>query len=120
MKIINFIKSPILSEKAYKQMGNGVYTFLVSKNANKSNIKTAIAKQFSVKVKKVNVTKVQSKTKKIAKTRKTTIIGGGKKAIVWLEKGHTIASLLPKSESKKPTKKSGEKEVEPQVEGKEG
>ncbi len=121
MKIINFIKSPILSEKAYKQMEKGAYTFLVEKGANKANIKKAIASHFSVKVKKVNITMMQPKTKKIARTRKTTTVGGGKKATVWLEKGQTITNLLPKSESKKPTKKSGEKEIEKSsVEGREG
>lgn len=117
MKITNFIKSPILSEKAYRQMEKGVYTFLVSPSANKANIAKSIAKHFSVKVEKVNITKIQAKEKRIARTRKTTLVGGGKKATVWLAKGNVISSLMPKSQNKKQTKKGGEKEVETTIEG---
>lgn len=114
------IKKPILSEKAYTLMQKGVYTFLVDEKATKEHIAKSVASQFSVEVTKVNVTRIQSKQKRVAKTRKTTEVGGGKKATVWLKKGQSIASLLPKAESKKVTKKSGEKEVEVAVEGKEG
>lgn len=118
MRTQDIIKRPILSEKAYTLMQKGVYTFLVNQKANKSDIAKIVASQFSVSVEKVNVTKVQAKEKRIAKTRKTTTVGGGKKATVWLKKGQTIASLMPKAESKKITKKSGEKEVEVSAEGK--
>ncbi|HSX19085.1 MAG TPA: 50S ribosomal protein L23 [Candidatus Saccharimonadales bacterium] len=118
MKTQDIVKKPILSEKAYLLMAKGMYTFLVDKAARKEDIKKIVARQFSVSVEKVTVTKIQKKTKRIAKSRKTTTVGGGKKATVWLKKGQSIASLLPKVEKKKVTKKSGEKEVEVNPEGK--
>src|SRR5579872_3583784 len=106
------IEKPILTEKAHKLMDNGLYTVLVSDGETKEDVKKVVSAQFSVSVEKVTITKIQSKEKKIARTRKTTKVGGGKKATVWLKKGQSIASLLPKVERKKITKKSGEKEVE--------
>lgn len=100
-------------------MEKGAYTFLVDRTARKEEIAKAVSKQFSIEVIKVNVTKIQSKAKRIAKTRKTAKVGGGKKATVWVKHGQSIASLLPKID-KKVTKKSGEKEIEASAEGKEG
>jgi len=77
---------------------------------------------FSVSVKKINVLGIGAKQKRIAKTRKTVTVGGGKKAIVYLKAGQTISVLSPKAQSKvKKTKITGEKDVEKiSVEGKEG
>lgn len=120
MKTANVITKPILSEKAYKLMEQGVYTFLVNEKARKEEIAKAVTKQFGVSIDKVNVYKIQKKLKRIARTRKTVKVGGGKKATIWVKKGQTIASLLPKAE-KKQTKNKAEKEVEKvSVEGKEG
>ena len=120
MKTINVLLKPILSEKAYKQMGQGLYTFLVDPKAKKAQISKAVAQQFSVTVEKVNVSKIQPKTKRIAQSRRTVLSGGGKKATVWVKKGQTIASLLPKV-AKKDTKSTKDKDVEKvSVEGKEG
>lgn len=122
MKQGDVLQKAILSEKAYQLMEQGIYTFLVSKSASKEDVKDMVQKMFSVSVKKVNVTMVGSKQKKIAKTRKTVTVGGGKKAIVYLKAGQTISVLSPKTEEKtKKTKKTGEKDVEKvSVEGKEG
>lgn len=119
MKTSDVVKKAILSEKAYKLMEKGLYTFLVDPRAAKEEIAKAVAGQFAVSVVKVNVTKIQSKTKRIARTRKTTRVGGGKKATVWVKKGESIASLLPKAKETK-TKMKKEKEVEKvSAEGKE-
>ena len=48
------IKQALLSEKAYKQMEKGIYTFLVDPRITKDEIAKLIEGQFSVKVKKVN------------------------------------------------------------------
>lgn len=122
MKQGDVLQKAILSEKAYRLMEKGIYTFLVSKAASKEDVKNMVQKMFSVSVKKVNVSMVGSKQKKIAKTRKTVSVGGGKKAIVYLKAGQTISALSPKTEEKtKKTKKTGEKDVEKvSVEGKEG
>lgn len=140
MKQADVIKRTILSEKAYKLMEKGLYTFLVDSRATKKQIAKAVSDQFAVKVKKVNVLSKFSKMKRIAKTRKVTKVGGGKKAIVYLASGQKIAALSPKSAStasknkdKKaegPERSRREKEVEKvspegskilsEVEGKEG
>ena len=120
MKTTDIVKAAILSEKAYKLMEKGCYTFLVDQRAKKDQIKKAVAKQFAIEVEKVNISKTAPKTKRIARGRKTTKVGGGKKATVWVKKGQSIASLLPKPK-KTQTGKKAEKEVEKvSTEGREG
>ncbi len=97
----NILKRAILSEKVYSQIEHGIYTFLVSASATKEDIKRAIENQFSTKVLKVHVQTIPTKTKKVTGTRKSTQIGGGKKAIVFLQKGQKIALLSPKTEKTK-------------------
>ncbi len=97
MKQSSIIKQAVLSEKSYKQMEIGRYTFLVDSHADKEAISKAVEDQFSIKVEKVNVLKRFAKTKRIAKSRKTVKISGAKKAVVYLEKGQSIAMLSPKS-----------------------
>lgn len=122
MKANDVLQKAILSEKAYGQMGKGIYTFLVAKAASKEDVKHQVEKMFSVTVKKVNVSTVSAKQKRIAKTRKTVTIGGGKKAVVYLLAGQSISALSPKLETKtKKIKSTGEKDVEKvSPEGKEG
>ena len=131
MKQANVLQKAVLSEKAYRLMEKGVYTFFVASNASKNNIKDSVEKMFSVNVEKVNVSKAGAKQKKIAKTRKTVLVGGGKKAIVYLAAGHTIAVLFRKTgaivEKAKTAKAEGpersrrEKDIQIEsAEGKEG
>lgn len=102
MKPTDVIKTSILSEKAYKLMENGIYTFLVDKRSTKNQIVKAVENQFAVNVIRVNVSKKSFKMKRIGRTRKQAKVGGGKKAIVYLKTGQNIAILSPKS--KKETK----------------
>ena len=129
MKMQYVIKKPILTEKAHEQMKQGLYTFLVDKKAAKSEIKKAISQQFSVSVEKVNISRIAPKSKRVAKGRKTVKVGGGKKATVWVKKGQSITSLLPKAQQKQtksakaegPERSRREKEAEKaSAEGKEG
>ena len=123
MKQSDIIKKSILSEKAYKLMEKGLYTFLVDSRATKNQIAKAVSDQFTVQVKKVNVLSKFSKMKRIAKTRKQTEVGGGKKAIVYLAGGQKIAALSPKATAKETKVKKSMKDKDVQVtsaEGKEG
>lgn len=95
------IKSALLSEKSYKQMEKGIYTFLVEKHINKKLIAKTIEEQFGVKVVKVNISKKTAKTKRIQRSRKTTKVPGAKKAIVYLKSGQSIEMLSPAAKSKK-------------------
>lgn len=124
---LGVLQKAILSEKAYKLMEKGIYTFFIKRDASKNDVKTSVEKMFSVNVQRVNISKVSSKQKRIAKTRKTATVGGGKKAIVQLKKGQTISSLSPKAETKSSKKSKGlersqrEKDIQKvSPEGKEG
>lgn len=121
MRIPHVLKKAILSEKAYKQMERGIYTFLVAAGSTKQEVARAVKNQFNVDAIKVNVSRIFPKTKRIGRTRKRILIGGGKKAIIELKSGQSIPMLSPKTESKKIKKTSKEKEVQKiTAEGKEG
>ena len=98
MNYSHLLKRAILSEKSYDLMDKGRYTFLVAKGANKNQIKKAVEGQFQVNVVSVNVLTKSAKTKRVSGTRKTTNIGSGKKAVVTLQKGQSIALISTKSE----------------------
>ncbi len=112
MNLAYTIKKAVLSEKTYKQMEKGVYTFWIDPRSTKSQVAEAVEKQFGIKVAKVNLASAAPKTKKISRTRKTVKTQGGRKAIVYLAQGAEIEMLLPKTEGeKKKTKKGQKKEL---------
>ena len=79
------IIAPVVSEKSYANLDEGKYTFLVDVKANKSEIKYAVEKIFSVKVERVNTLNRQGKTRRtkfgLGKRKDT------KRAIVTLRSG---------------------------------
>ncbi|WP_026917261.1 50S ribosomal protein L23 [Gordonia shandongensis] len=68
----DIILAPVISEKAYGLIEDGVYTFLVHPDSNKTQIKIAIEAIFDVKVTSVNTANRQGK-------RKRTRYGYGKR-----------------------------------------
>ena len=82
------IKNPRITEKASNAQAENVYTFNVSENANKTEIKKAILKLYKVKPVKVNVLSVP--TKHIMSKGKIGERGGGRKALVYLKAGDKI------------------------------
>ena len=80
----DIIIRPILSEKSYAGIQNKKYTFVVAKNANKTEIKLAVEQVFGVKVKSVNTANVDGKMKRMGAHAGLT--PSYKKAIVQLEK----------------------------------
>lgn len=48
------IIKPVVSEKSYGLLDNGVYTFIVHPDSSKPEIRDAIEKIFNVRVEKVN------------------------------------------------------------------
>ena len=79
------VLAPVVSEKSYGLIDEGKYTFTVDPRSNKTEIKLAIEKIFSVKVDSVN-------TNNRAGKRKRTRFGWGKRkdtkrAIVTLKEG---------------------------------
>jgi large subunit ribosomal protein L23 len=60
----DIILSPVVSEKSYGLLESGRYTFLVHPDANKTQVKIAIERIFSVKVVSVNTVNRKGKRKR--------------------------------------------------------
>lgn len=121
MNINQVIKRPILTEKTYAQMQNGVYTFAVDRRSHKIEIKKAVEYIFDVKVISVNVFNVPKKPKKLGKFAGFT--SSYKKAIVTLDKGSAIQlfedeTLATAQESESEVKKEIKVKKETQAEEK--
>jgi large subunit ribosomal protein L23 len=80
--------APVVSEKSYGLLDQNKYTFLVAKDANKTEIKIAVEKVFDVKVTNVNT------VNRVGKTRRTRAGLGKrpdtKRAIVTVADGQRI------------------------------
>lgn len=79
----DIIIKPLLSEKSYAGIKDKKYSFIVAKNANKTQIKLAVEEIFGVKVEKVNTANVRGKLKRQGKYQGYT--PDYKKAIVKLK-----------------------------------
>ena len=82
------IRRPVISEKSYGLLEENKYTFVVSPDANKTQIKIAVEQIFNVKVLDVNTINRKGKRKRTRfgiGTRKDT-----KRAIVSLREGDRI------------------------------
>ncbi len=82
------IKNPRVTEKASFRAEQNVYTFDISKEANKTEIKKAIFALYKVKPIRVNVLSIPRKS--IMSKGKIGVRGGGRKALVYLKKGDKI------------------------------
>ena len=85
----DIIIAPVITEKSQIAISsNNVYTFKVSKDANKTQIKQAIEEAFGVNVKEVRTLNTKSKAKRVGRyTGRTKTY---KKAIVTLAEGNAI------------------------------
>jgi large subunit ribosomal protein L23 len=84
------IVAPVVSEKSYALMEEGVYTFVVRPTASKPEIRDAVQSIFGVKVAKVNTLNRPGKRKR---NRRTFTYGkrpDTKRAIVTLAEGESI------------------------------
>ena len=81
----DIIIAPVISEKSYGLIDQGMYTFEVDPRANKTEIKIAVERIFDVEVDRVNTMNRQGKTRRtrhgIGKRKNT------KRAIVTLKSG---------------------------------
>lgn len=66
-KLIDLIKYPIITDKATKLLELNQYTFAISKQANKHQIKAAIEHLFQVKVIAVNTHRPPQKYRRIGR-----------------------------------------------------
>ena len=85
----DIIKAPVITEKSTAIASNEKsYVFKVDAKANKSQIKDAIERIFSVEVESVNTVNVHPKKKRVGKYSGMT--NKYKKAIVTLKDGNKI------------------------------
>ena len=82
------IKSPRITEKSAIYAERGVYTFNVTQNANKPELKKAIKFVYGVTPINISVTQIAKKT--VTRRGVTSVKQGGKKAVVHLKKGDKI------------------------------
>ncbi|GAA0227246.1 50S ribosomal protein L23 [Cryptosporangium japonicum] len=80
----DILLAPVVSEKSYGLLDENKYTFFVSPDANKTQIKIAVEQVFNVKVTAVNTQNRQGK-------RKRTKFGTGKRK----DTKRAIVSLAP-------------------------
>ncbi len=79
---------PIVSEKSYAGLESNVYTFLVDRRANKTEIKEAIQEIWNVRVLSVNTLNRRGKVKRRRFTQGKR--ADQKRAIVTLAEGDSI------------------------------
>jgi large subunit ribosomal protein L23 len=86
----SIIIRPVVSEKSYGLLDNGVYTFVVDPRASKIEISQAIETIFSVQVSKVNTLNRKGKRKRNRKSQTFGSRPDTKRAIVTLAAGGRI------------------------------
>lgn len=91
MNTLNVILGPIISEKSMNDAGHGKYTFAVSKESTKKEIKKAIEGQFKVNVLKVATITVKGRSSKTGVKRIETVKQPFKKAIALVKAGQKIS-----------------------------
>jgi large subunit ribosomal protein L23 len=84
------LKHVRITEKASMHSEQGVYTFNVATSVTKRDIKQAVLALYKVTPRLVRVLNVPTKVRRNARTGKTGVTAGGKKAYVYLKKGETL------------------------------
>ena len=79
----DIIKKPLITEKSNEEIAYGKSTFIVDKNATKTEIRKAVEKLFNVKVLKVNTLNYKGKQKRMGVHEGTR--ANWKKAIVQID-----------------------------------
>ena len=88
----DIILKPVITEASMEDLRAGKYTFRVLKTANKTEIKDAVEKIFSVKVAKVNTIHMRGRSRRMGRYEGTT--PSWKKAIVTLAEGSKTISFF--------------------------
>lgn len=86
------VQRPIITEKAHDMSALGKYVFLVDSNANASEVKKIVEREYKVHVVKLNVINTRPKPRRIG--RNMTMKSGYKKIIVTLKEGEKL-DILP-------------------------
>lgn len=97
MHLSEVIVKPVLTEKTYKQMAEGIYTFTVNRKANKSHVKKAFEQIFEVKIADVNIINSKPKIKTVGRfVGKTSAV---KKALIKLAPGEQLSLFSSEEQS---------------------
>lgn len=89
MNDTSIIVRPLITEQSTHLAGTkSAYSFQVNKNANKTQIKSAVENLYSVKVRKVRTANRKGKTRR--KGRNIGMTASWKKAVVYLEPDYHI------------------------------
>lgn len=91
MSHYDIIQAPVVSEKAFAGMEQGVYSFWVSPKATKPEIRDAIQKAFGVQVTGISTMNVRGKRKRVGRFMGQR--NDRKKAVVRLADGQKIEAL---------------------------
>jgi large subunit ribosomal protein L23 len=86
----DIILAPVVSEKSYALMDQGVYTFYVHPDASKPEIHDAVQVIFGKKVLKVNTVVRKGKVQRNRKSNRTSKRPDTKRALVTLAAGERI------------------------------
>ncbi|MGQ9700216.1 MAG: 50S ribosomal protein L23 [Candidatus Bipolaricaulaceae bacterium] len=81
---------PVLSEKTWREMEAGKYTFEVHPEATKPEIRQAVEELFKVEVERVWTMHRRGKPRRTRLDRRPGRTRGGKRAVVKLAPGHKI------------------------------
>ncbi len=81
---------PVVSEKSYALLDQGVYTFVVQPDANKAEIRHAVESIFGVNVVKVNTLNRPGKRKRNRRQQTFGKRADTKRALVTLASGQSI------------------------------
>ncbi len=87
---------PVVSEKSYALMEDGVYVFVVAPDATKIDVRQAVERTFGVKVKSVNTLNRKGKRRRNRKSNTVGTRSSTKRAVVKLA-GDDKIDLFEKS-----------------------
>lgn len=81
---------PVISEKTYALMDDGVYVFVVAPDATKVDVRTAVEQVFGVRVAKVNTLNRKGKRRRNRRSNTFGTRPSSKRAMVTLAGGDRI------------------------------
>lgn len=84
---------PVLTEKSYSLLDDGVYTFIVHPDATKIEVRQAVEEVFGVRVHQVNTLRRKGKTQRNRRTGARGHRPDTKRAVVTLVSGDRIELL---------------------------
>lgn len=87
------IVRPVLTEKSYGLLDDGVYTFIVHPDATKIEVRQAVEEVFGVRVRQVNTLRRKGKTQRNRRTGAYGHRPDTKRAVVTLVSGDRIELL---------------------------